>query len=105
MPPNSGEVVRRAPWPVIWIVWVVVRVVLKEMGIMTTRLILIMQIFWVRVKNLLLRRVRLVTIIWRLIRMKHGFVLMVVDHHPTDDTVASGPHHLPCSCTRHWLPY
>lgn len=30
--------------------------------------------------------------------MKHGFVLMVVHHHPTDDTVDSGPNHLFCVC-------
>ena len=35
--------------------------------------------------------------------MKHGFVLMVVDHHPTDDTTDSGPMRLPCVCTGHWL--
>lgn len=35
--------------------------------------------------------------------MKHGFVLMVVDHHPTDDTVGSGPNHLPSVCVGHWL--
>lgn len=41
-----------------------------------------------------MRRVRPVKVIRRIIRTKHGFVLMVVDHHPTDDTVHSGAHHL-----------
>lgn len=34
--------------------------------------------------------------------MKHGFVLMVMDHHPTDHTVNSGPH-LFCVCVELWL--
>ncbi len=35
--------------------------------------------------------------------MKHGFVLMVVDHHPADDTVDSGPDDIPSVCVGHWL--
>lgn len=35
--------------------------------------------------------------------MKHGFVLVVVDHHPTDDTVGSGPNQLPRVLPGHWL--
>lgn len=109
--------VRRAAWSVVRIVWAAVRLVLKEMGITTAVLILVTQVVWATVKTLRVRvkvcRVRAkifsvrrawtVPIIQRIIGVKHGFVLMVVDHHATDDAVGSGPNRLPCAGAGHWL--
>lgn len=61
--------------------------------------LLIMQVIWVR----RVRRVRTVNVVQRLIWVKHGFVLMIVDHHPTDDAVTSGPKHLTCVHPGHLL--
>lgn len=90
------------------------RFILEEVGVVMVRLVLvtlcvllIMQLIWVRVHVFGVWRVRWVRwvrslegrIFWR----EHGFMLMVVDHHPADDAVASGTHHLPCVCTGHRL--
>lgn len=46
---------------------------------------------------------RSLNVIWRIIGIKHGFVLMVMDHHPTDDTVDSGPGQVPWAGARHGM--
>lgn len=93
-PSDSGVVVRRAGRPEIWFLLLVVSVLVKDMGIRIVGLIVVM----IRVLAVLpvvwVRRVGLVLAIRRIILMKHGFVLMVVDHHPADDTVHSGPNPL-----------
>lgn len=95
----------RAAWSVIWIFWVAVRVLLKvhvitmvDLIVVALRVLLVLEVIRVRAQNIRVRRVRrpgAVMVIHRFIWIKHGFVLMVVDHHPTDDTVRSGPDPLP----------
>lgn len=74
--------------------WVVVLVVLKKLGIGMAELIVVMLRLFLVMQAVRVRRVRPVKVIRWIFRTKHGFVLMVVDHHPTDDTVPSGAHHL-----------
>lgn len=74
---------------------------MKETGIPMMDLVLVMHsVIWVKVEILGVRRVRSVMIVRQIVRMKHGFVLMVVDHHPTHDTVDSGPDRLTRACAR-----
>lgn len=72
----------------------VVLVVLKKLDIGMAELVVVMLRFFLVMQAVWVRRVRPVKVIRRILRTKHGFVLMVVDHHPTDDTVHSGAHHL-----------
>lgn len=86
MPSNSGVVMWSGGQPRVFgvcFIWVTVRVVLKKVVIVVVGLVVVVLGGFLIV---LLLRVSPLVVIDRLVGMKHGFVLMVVDHHAADHT-------------------
>lgn len=89
MPSNSRVVMWSRAWPgvsVIWLIWVKVRVILEEVVTVVVGLIV------VTIRGILIvlvLRVSPFVVIDGIVRVKDGFVLVVVDHHAADHT--AGP--------------
>lgn len=71
-------------------------VVMMELVVIPLKVLLITYVFSVRVQVVRVTRARSVEFTPRIVRMKHGLVLVVVHHHAADGTVHSGPGHFPC---------
>lgn len=81
----------------------VVRVVLKERGFMLLQIVLVVLVIWVRVRVRVRVRAWALSVIRWIIWVKHGFVLMVVDHHAADDAVCFGSSCTDCVVVGHRL--
>lgn len=106
VPPNSRVAMRRRAWPgvsVIWLIWVEVRLLLKEVVVVGVGLVVVMPRGLRVVLVLGARRGRPVVVIDGAVGVKDGLVLVVVDHHAADHTADSVAHHLVGAGLQRWL--
>lgn len=106
MPSNSRVAMWRRAWPgvsVIGLIWVEVRLLLKEVVVVGVGLIVVMRRGLRVVLVLGARRGRPRVVIDGIIGVKDGLVLMVVDHHAADHAADSVSQHLFAAGVQRWL--